>query len=199
MTTRPHRSREPSGRGPALRRLAVGVAVLAVSGCRSFLGDLIGALVPGAEESVENVQGDGAGILDEPAEGPFRSVYLVGPVPGWELWGFAGTPYQLPPVFLDVDLFDGACPGVHLSLDGGPARGPSVLLTGPRIGWMELPSTSAVDPHYVRFGQVSLGSGQRPLLEGVSYRASTRPGGACTSVGVSLLALGRRRGAHVLR
>lgn len=199
MTTRPHRIRKPSGRGPTLRRLAVGVAVLAVAGCRSFLGDLIGSLVPGAEESVENVQRDGAGILDEPEEGPFRSVYLVGPVPGWERWGFTGRPFQLPPALFDVDLFAGACPGLYLALDPGPARGPVAVLTGPRVGWIEFPPPSAEDRYYERFGQVSLGSGPRPLLDGVSYRASARPGGACTSVGASLLALGHAPWPHVLR
>ena len=196
MTTRAHRIRKPSGRVATLRRLAVGVAVLAVVGCGSVLRELVRAVIPGAAD--ESGQLEGAPTLDEPETGPSRSVYLVGPVLGWEHWGFTGRPYRLPPVLFESDLFAGACPGLYLALDGGPVGGLSVVLTGP-AGWIEIPPSSGVDPHYARFGQVSPGYEPYPLLEGVSYRMSAGPGGACTSVGPSLLALGRRPRAHVLR
>ena len=177
--------------------VALAAAVLVSSGCTSGLRGFFGPMVAGAVG--EALDTEVTELPPEPPPGPHTSQYLWGPVPGWEYWGLMGSTYALPPSLFEIDLFAGACPGLHIALDGGPVRGPWAALVGPDGQWITLPPPPVVDPHYHRFGQVPLGWGFDPLFEEVVYRTTAWPGGACTSVGGSLLAMGRRPRPHMFR
>lgn len=160
--------------------LALAAVALVTSGCRGLVGGLI-----------ETFTGEEVTFPDPPPRTVPPTVYLRGPVPGWDYRTVWRIPYRLPPALFRVDLFAGACPGLHLA--GGEADGPfGALRTRAYLQLFEPAASHAAEPHYYEFGEVTLGGVQDPFPPGAFSRMLAQSGGACTSVGIPLLSLGRR-------
>lgn len=162
-----------------LRWLAVACLALTTTGC--------GVL---AKMVAEAVTGEEVTLLDEGARRVPRSVYLRGPTPGWEYRAMRLQPYRLPPSLFQVDLFAGACPGLHLA--GGEADGPfGAQQVRVDLQLFEPAPSHAADPNYYELGKVTLVGLPDPVPPGAFTRMVAGWGGACTSVGIPLLSLGR--------
>lgn len=162
-----------------LRWLAVACLTLATAGCGQFLGGMI-----------EAVTGEKVTLPEERLRTVPRSVYLRGPTPGWEYGARLMTPYRLPRFLFEVDVFAGACPGLYLM--GGEPDGPfGAQQVRVDLQLFEPMPSHVADPNYYRFGRVTLTGPPDPIPPGVASRMLARWGGACTSVGIPLLSLGR--------
>jgi hypothetical protein len=168
--------------------LAAAVVVLCAGGC-SVIVEAVAEAVTG-EDVV--IQGD-HGRASTP-----RSIYLRGPVPGWEYTALRMTPYRTPPSLFQTDLFAGACPGLNLAR--GESGDPFAPLR-PRADFalFDLAPSHAADVNYYRPGRVTLAGLADPFPTAPFGRMPAYGSGACTSVGIPLLTLGRPVHYRVLR
>jgi hypothetical protein len=155
---------------------------------RGLVGAATGEDVSNEAERVSDRAGDYGIATREPRVA--RSEYLRGPVPGWEYRILRRHPYWIPPALFQVDLFGGACPGLHLA--GGGSETPfTVFDVRPGFQFIELAPSHAADLYYYRPGEVTLAGMSDPALPQAFARVEALGGGACTSVGIPLLSLGR--------
>ena len=178
MRTRSHTGSNPFS--PALaRRCVLACLTLTTAGCASIVGSIVGT-----------VTGEEVTLVEDPGPTVPRSEYLRGPVPGWEYQSIRWAPYRLPPSLFQVDLFAGACPGLRLA-GVAPAGAFSAVHVEADFQFIEFTASHVADPHSYRFGQVAPAGVPDPLPPCAFSRMLAQADGACTSVGIPLLSLGR--------
>lgn len=123
------------------------------------------------------------------------SVYVAGPVPGWER-GLRASPSAATSPYFTARLFGSGCPTLNVSFAGlhdpfGPIeRPPSEPFT--------LDNTLGLDRHYVPFGQVRLGGLGAIAYGWESLSMYGMAGGGCDFPGLPLLTIGQSRGSDAV-
>jgi hypothetical protein len=198
-------------RGTRLRAPLLLAMILSTGGCATLVE---GALEAALGDAVA-IRGDDDPMTvatARPAPEAPPSVYLVGPVAGWDRSPLTLRPFRPPTALFGVDPFAGACPGLYLAT--GQTDGP--FGTGSRVGfqWIDLTPSHTADRNFYRPGEVSFtgASDPTPLWAGtpmasqgyvppwaLSARGSG-PVGTCASVvGIPLLSFGRPDPPSVFR
>lgn len=121
--------------------------------------------------------------------GSVTSVYVAGPVPGWER-SLRASPSAATSPYFTARLFGGRCPTFNISSAAHDPFGP---IERPPSEPFSLDNSLGIDGHYVPFGHVRLG-GPGAIASGwETLSMYGMAGGGCDFPGLGLLSFGSSR------
>lgn len=184
--------------------LVVLVLPLTLSGCATVAEMALQSVVE------EIVDGDGPSTSDpwRPSEGPDKptvdlgpdnvrpgggeaSVYVVGPVSGWQRGpGIFGSGSNSP--YYRASLFRGYCPAL-INIRLPQERDPFGPVANAPLGVFDVAGNLGSSPDYTRFGRVELGGLGTPQHAWYPLTLFSNAGDRCGLAGIRLLSFGEER------
>lgn len=127
-----------------------------------------------------------------PSGGSGASVYVDGPVPGWERSPRV-SPSAATDAYFTARLFGGQCPTFNVSSAG--LHDPFGAIERPPSKPFALDNDLGIDGHYVPFGHVRLGGPGTIGYQWEPLGMYGMAGGGCDFPGLPLLSFGQSRGS----
>lgn len=127
-----------------------------------------------------------------PSGGSVASVYVAGPVPGWERSPLV-SPSTATDAYFTARLFGGQCPTFNASSAG--LHDPFGAIERPPSKPFTLDNDLGIDGHYVPFGHVRLGGPGAIGYQWEPLGMYGMAGGGCDFPGLPLLSFGQSRGS----
>ncbi len=191
-----------------LLTMLVGAALTSgLSGCAVVTETVLGVAVEEVTDSDasprDDVQAPDGDDIASPSNlrpssdrGQRGSVYVAGPVPGWERGPLLFGSGRRSPLF-SASPYRGQCRALfNVSLERG--EDPFGPLTRPPVDLFDMGNSLGISPDYVPFGRVELGGAGPQHYQWAPMTVRSRYGGGCDFLWFRLLSFGRDEGVETI-
>ena len=188
---------------PALRLVVATLAVGSLAGCATVAEAVLQTVVdevadsdaprspaPTAGDAPADPSDAGPMLAARERHGAPQSVYVEGPVPGWQR-GLASLRFSSSPYFT-ARLFRGQCPALF-TLRLGRGSDPFGPVERAPVGAFDMGNNLGISPDYVRFGRVELGGMGPQHYQWQPMSLFHGAGDGCGPAGLRLLSFGEQR------